>query len=275
MNHRVYTNAEMIAISAAWLDEHRHQPAFKAIPLLAGLIPQIETAHDGLAVLEAPDAEVQAAERELIQVKALVQDTDRIHDSKGRGVFDVLTSANSLADTEEEQNAILAVRNRIFPTGRDIFTQNYRAESGHAERAQHDLTDPSVRSVLKGIRVCKGRTLLDEANAYVKAGRQLGVYESRKVELETILASGPRGSVRSENLKARVEWIRTVSSVFCTAKLLKGDDAARFAAVARDYAAANAKASTRIARQQVVTEATAETTKPTTSSTTATKPANG
>jgi hypothetical protein len=256
MSSRNLTNAEMIALSAAWLDASRHRPVFLATPLLAILLPSIETAHQGV-VSVTPDAvvEASAAARELSETQLQAVSTDRTHDRKGGGSLDVLDAALQLADTEREAEPLRRVRARLFPEGAQVFGQSYLAEAGNAERVAKELDDPTVRSVLAAITVVPGRTLLDEVRAFVQAGRDLGVLETRKAMLTaTVADEGPgndnTASTRADSAAARSAWIQTVHAMKANAKLLHGEDAARFAPVLRELDVALAKVAARAARRR-------------------------
>lgn len=249
---RNFLNAEMIALSAAWIDEKRHRPAFLAIPLLAGLLPEVEAAHRGLVSLSRAAGDgADAAGRELAEVQAASQAADRVHDRKGGGVLAVLEGAEQLADSDEAVARYAGVKRRLFPEGGAVFGQSYLAEAGNAERVEKELADPSVRAVLQGVTVRKGVTLLDEVRAFVAAGRELGVLESRKAALAaTSEAPEEEASRRTDSVQARNAWSQTVGAVLAASKLLKGESAARFAPVWREFQAAQAKVDERAARRR-------------------------
>lgn len=56
-------SGEMIGLSSALLDEERHRPVFRSIPLLAGLLAEIEAAHGGLGAEGRPRRRHAARER--------------------------------------------------------------------------------------------------------------------------------------------------------------------------------------------------------------------
>ncbi|MFO0646092.1 MAG: hypothetical protein U0326_07630 [Polyangiales bacterium] len=189
MARRNFINAEMIALSAALTDAKRHRPAFLAIPLMAGLLPEVESAHADLLGLSPVESSDEAAQ-ELGELQAREKATDRVHDSKGGGVQVVLQGAIALAETDDEAALYERVKARLFPEEGAIFSASYMAESGNAERIAKELENVETRTTLASIKVRKGVTLLDETRAWVKAGFALGVDESRKVVLEA-----PRGEL--------------------------------------------------------------------------------
>jgi hypothetical protein len=257
MSSRNLTNAEMIALSAAWLDAHRHRPVFLATPLLAMLLPSIEIAHQNVvAVTPQATAEASAAERELTATQLQAVETDRTHDRKGGGALDVLDAALQLTDTEGEAEPLRKVRARLFPEGAQVFGQSYLAEAGNAERVAKELDDPNLCAVLAAITVVPGRTLLDDVRAFVQAGRDLGALETRKAMLAaTVADEGPgndniAASPRADNATARSAWSQTTHAVMANAKLLHGEDAARLAPMLRELNTVLTKVAARAARRR-------------------------
>lgn len=253
MARRNFSNAEMIALSAALIDAKRHRPTFLVIPLMAGLIPAIESAHSDLLGLST-EKSTDEATQELTELQAREKATDGVHDSKGGGVRSVLDGAISLAESDEETDLYTRVKARLFGEDASIFSASYKAESGNAEKVAKELENPETRSTLAGIKVRKGVTLLDEAHAWVKAGRALGVDESRKVELEAIIKDTANaendGAPRADNIGARNGWIKTINAVLSTASLLKGKAAESFAPVLREIRAVESKVDVRATRRR-------------------------
>ncbi len=257
MARRNFINAEMIALSAALIDAKRHRPAFLATPLMAGLLPEVESAHADLLGL-SNEASSDEASQELGELQAREKATDRVHDSKGGGVQVVLQGAIALAETDDEAAVYERVKARLFPEEGAIFRASYAAESGNAERVAKELENVETRTTLAGIKVRKGVTLLDETRAWVKAGLALGVDESRKVVLEGLLAANSNaeveGNTRVDNASARNGWIRAINAVHTTAALLKGKHAETFAPVLREMRAAEAKVDERAMRRRSAAE---------------------
>lgn len=253
MARRNFMNAEMIALSAALIDEKRHRSAFTAIPLMAGLLSEVESAHGALlAVTE--EAVPDDAERSLRELQAREKETDRTHDRKGGGVQAALASAALLAESDDEAALYERVSARLFREGGAIFSASYAAESGNAEVVAKELENPETRAVLGGIRVRKGSTLLDEARAWVKAGRALGLDESQKLALQTQLAANATGDevaqVRSDGASARNGWIQAINAVLTNAKLLRGEHAQTFAAALHEIRTSEAKVDERASRRR-------------------------
>lgn len=244
-------NGEMVGLSSALLDEKRHRPVFLSIPLMAGLIAEVEAAHGGLlAVAPPPEAAAEATARALAELQLEGRDTDRTHDRKALGVHGMLDAAARLADDPADAERIARVRDAIFPEGTAVIIATWVAEAGEAERAEARLEDAEVKRTLNEIQVRPGVTLLDEARAYVAAGRALGVIESRKNALNSTAPAPTRAGATA----ARTEWIQTMNLVLATAKRLKGDHAARFAPVLREIQRVEAKSDARAARADTAAE---------------------
>ena len=252
MSLRNLTSLEMLALSAAWLDPQRHRGALEASSLLVALVPALDSAHAAMsAVAQAP--EPADAEQQLAVEREVARGLDRTHDRKGGGVHYVMVGAESLAESPEEEAVFADVRARLFPDGREVFSATYLAESGNAERITKELNDPAVCAVLDRIVVREGRSLLDETRAWLTAGHSLGVSETRKTALTAVIeaqAVESPSSRRSEAVTARVAWIQTVTAMLTNGKLLRGDEAVRFAAIMRELYECEAKADERVARRR-------------------------
>lgn len=248
MTKRNLKNGEMLAVSAALLDERRHRSLFVSTPLMAALLTEVEGAHGGLvAAAPAPDAEGEAAARELSALGAEGRRLDQTHDRKAIGIHVVLEGAERLADDPADAERFARVREAIFPDGTAVVTLTWLAEAGEVERVDALLADEGVRAVLASVVVRAGVTLLDEVRAYVAAGRALGLVESRKVALNNTEAA-PAANGRGAAVSARNEWIQTINLVVTTAKRLRGAEAARFAPALREIEGAEARADARAAR---------------------------
>ncbi len=155
MARRNFINAEMIALSAALIDAKRHRPAFLAIPLMAGLLPEVESAHaDRSAFPGVPTRRAGLGEPGAREVADGVR-------QQGGGVL-VLQGAAALAETDDEAALYERVKARLFPEEGAIFRASYVAESGNAERVAKELENVETRTTLAGIKVRKGATLFDE-----------------------------------------------------------------------------------------------------------------
>lgn len=248
---------EMIGLSAALLDPERYRPVLTGTPLLAGFVPELEGAHDALTSLSPTSANDVTPAQELTALQQEARETDVTHDAKGGGVQGVLDGLIRLADTDEESARLAAVKDALFPDGGAIFTGTYIAEAGNAERVEKVLERKDVKDALRAIPVRKGVTLYDEARAFVKAGRRLGVLESRKAALAAAAKpaeEAPRGST----VAARNEWLQVMELITRSAKRLKGAQAEAWAPVARDIALVEAKGDERAARNKAAGKATDE-----------------
>lgn len=217
----------------------------------------IESVHADLLALSTEETPDEAA-RELTELQARERATDVVHDRKGGGVRTVLDGAAQLAESDEERSLYERVRARLFDAEESVFTANYQAEAGHVEKVAQALEEPETRSTLASIKVRKGASPLDETRAWVKAGRSLGVDESRKVELEAILKEAANAqsvsASRVDNAGARNGWIKTINAVLSTSAILKGKAAESFAPVVREIRAFETKADERATRRRGAVE---------------------
>lgn len=244
------TNGEMIGLSSSLLDKKRHRPVLLSIPLLAGMVPEIEAAHDGLSSqpLATPDGD--ASTRELVDLQARERELDQTHDRKAGGAFTMLESAERLSDNADEAARFAKVRAALFPIGSSITQESYISESGNAERVEKLLRDPEVKAALASVSPREGATLLDDVVAFVKAGRSLGALESRKAALTAPASTAAPGDSRATASLLRTEWIQTMNLVVAAARRLKGEHGERFAPVLHEIQQLEAKADERSARNR-------------------------
>lgn len=250
MARKNLSTPEMMGLSAALLDPERYRPVLTGTPLLAGFVPELEGAHDALASLSPTSANDVTPGQELAALQQEARETDLTHDAKGGGVQGVLDGLIRLADTDEESARLTAVKDALFPDGGAIFTGTYIAEAGNAERVEKVLERKDVKDALRAIPVRKGVTLYDEARAFVKAGRRLGVLESRKAALTAAAAKPAEEAPRGSGIAARNEWLQVMELITRSAKRLKGAQAEAWAPVARDIALVEAKGDERAARNK-------------------------
>jgi hypothetical protein len=235
-------DSEMLAVSAALLDERRHRSLFLSTPLMAALLAEVERAHAGLLAVPAPAPVDEATARELSALGAEGRRLDQTHDRKAIGIHVVLEGVERLADDPAAAARFARLREAMFPDGTAVVTMTWLAEAGEVERVDALLADAEVRGLLASVVVRDGVTLLDEVRAYVAAGRSLGLIASRKVALHHPEAAAPAAHGRGAAVSARDEWIQTINLVVSTAQRLRGADAARFAPALREVERAEARA---------------------------------
>lgn len=178
------TDEEMMGLSAAWIDPKRQRPALEAHPLLAAMLPQIASAHDGLLwpADESADAALDAARKALYQQGVTL---DQRHDRKGRGVFNLLGALADLTDDPDLAAGYLALRKALFPTENlSVLSQSWRGEAGNAHRIQDSvLGDKTHAAALKALVLPEKRTLHDSVRDFALAGIELGKVEDKRANL--------------------------------------------------------------------------------------------
>ncbi|MBI5513731.1 MAG: hypothetical protein HY909_08175 [Deltaproteobacteria bacterium] len=205
MSARLLTTEEMLGVSEAWLDPSRLRPLLEGSPLLGGLLPSIERAHQDLqAVAQGSPGELGELLREALH-------TDQRHDRKGRGVHGVLTALAELTDPGPGSQRWLDLRGRLFPEGLEVLGQSYQAEAGYAERLGRELDDPALQVLLSVVRLPDGGTLLDEVKSLQEAGVRLGELEAQRAKLQGASQGTPKGTEggvdRAQVVKARHGWL--------------------------------------------------------------------
>jgi hypothetical protein len=200
------TDNEMVEVSSAWVDPKRGRGALEAHPLLAALLPSVEAAHAGLLAGDGPRGGDEARDKERAGLYAQGVALDQRHDRKGRGAFNLLSALADLSDDPSEAEALLSLRQAVFPEGNlSVLAASWKGEAGNARRV-HDkvLGDKAHVAALKAVPLTGRRTLLDGVRDFVGAGQKLGVLEDQRVALGEPLAST---DARSGRAKARNRWI--------------------------------------------------------------------
>jgi len=237
--------AEMTALTAALLDPTQHRPALEATPLLAWLVPELDSVHGRLCAHGATVGhDVASGILDALQQQS--REVDRTHDRKGGGVQPVLDGLARLADREEDVARVMAVREALFPDGGAVFSMSYLAEAGDADRVERVLAREEVRAFLVTVAVRSGVTLYDEAREFVRAGRRLGVLESRKAAVAA--AARPTSERVRAVAAARESWLEVVDLLLRAARRLEGTQAAAWAPIAREFACAEEAADARVVR---------------------------
>lgn len=200
------TTDEMLSLCDAWLDPARHKPVFEASLVLAPLLPSISIARERLAALSAPSP---AAATDLLELTQQASETDQLYDRKGRGIFQLLESLQSLAHTPEDAAEYAWLRAQLFPAGLHILTQSHVAEASHAHRVEKVLRNPDAYAALASIPLPAGRNLVDAVQEFVTAGHKLGELEARKAAAQAqgdavVGEVAPSAVISARNLFTRV-----------------------------------------------------------------------
>lgn len=230
---RNLTNEEMVQVSSGWTAGTSARGKLEAVPLLKGLLPQLDQAHEGL--LRASTATEDARLKELSAQAAQV---DAVHDTLLRGLYDFLTGLSLLV---EDGQRFITLRDRLFPDGPAMIQRSYRGQAGAAEMIRERLT-PAVEQELQSIPV-PGTHLGERVEAWLKAAAKLGALEDERAQLANTPPT-PRGML----MNARLSWIRAVNALVANAQLVElspEDDAAIFNSLRQAEAAGDARSARR------------------------------
>jgi hypothetical protein len=220
MSLRSLSTEKMVQISSAWVDPKRHRKTLSALPLVAGLIAPIDAAHEGLLTIQTTHATASVdAELALIQEKQGKLDVR--HDRKMRGTIGVLGGLAELADTPEEAQALLDLRDRLCPDGLRGTNKSYDEEAGAAKLLPARLDEASLK--LLGKIAIPGGKLSDAVKSWTGAADELGALEVKKAMLLKEQASG-KGARPADVLRARNQWIRVARALESTLAIA-GDEA--------------------------------------------------
>ena len=207
MAYKSLTTPTMVTITGAWLDKEHERPLIDALPQAGPLLAGVEKAHKGLLHTQSADDKA-AGDVSVLQQKQ--DDLDTRHDRKARGVYGALTAFADLAEKPEDAAAYIALRDRIYPQGLKVVQWSYTDEAGEAKLLETRLTQAD-KDLLKQLPV-PGGTLAEEHRARIKAAKELGELETKKVTLAQ--SSGNAGAVvtGADVVRARNAWIRAITA---------------------------------------------------------------
>jgi len=195
----------MIAISDPWVDERKDKPVLLSVPLIAGLVPILEEAHNPLLRLQLKPSEADAAMRSLTE-QALALDGEQ--DDRYRSLHSILTGWAAVSS--EARRAILErLRDTLLPEGLGGTQRTYLAESGNVELAVSKMT-PEMETTLKEI-VVDGTTAFQLFNEWVELGRKLGDVERERARIAQTQSG--TGVTAKDIQNARYRWIRAVNAL--------------------------------------------------------------
>jgi hypothetical protein len=217
MSLKALSTPSMVSISSPWIDPARDRPLWESMGTTAGLLPRLDAAHARLVSTQpstTPPAELAGLQRREAEVDAL-------HDRKVRGIFNLLTGLADLADAPADTQALLDLRDHLFPDGLQTSKESYAAEAGNVELVEARLT--AADTALLGRTPVFGGTLQAQVHAWKQAGKSLGELERQKAQLPVAV-----GTSRAEAAAARNGWITVVNALVANAALDPAfDDAKR------------------------------------------------
>jgi hypothetical protein len=196
--------ALMVRLSEPWLDPKRSRGAIEKLPSGKALVGRIDTVFQGLLSTQKQDSK---AVKELSALQQEEAGLDKRHDRVLRGIYWVLTGLAELAETAEEEAALLTARDELFPHGLSMTQRTYAEEAGEIALAEARIGAPS-RALLKKVPLSKGK-LWDAVESWFGLGREIGTAEEKRRALEAKVAgTDGSGASRAEALKARNLWIK-------------------------------------------------------------------
>lgn len=206
MGLRDLTTALMVAQSATLVDRtHPDRAALVGIVEVAGLVPRIDRAHDGLLHIQRGSSDATESPR-LAEIRTESRTTDLRHDALVRGLWNLLTALASLASDAKESDALLALRDHLIPEGVSITQRSYLEESGFATLTAARLTSDH-RAALAKIPTPWGSALDCVEEWFARAAR-LGELEHERAEIES-----PAVVTAADVLVARNEWVRVMNAL--------------------------------------------------------------
>jgi hypothetical protein len=200
------TTAEMISLSTPWVDpEHEEHKALFDIEDTRPVLRRIGSAH--AAILAAQPKE--AGNKALAALQEEAARLDDEHDDLVRGTVFVLQGSALLQQDRAQRDALLRLKDSLFPTGPAATQRSFREEAGQAELLKGRLTSP-MRSLLKSVPSPDGH-LLTTIQRYQRAAHKLGALEDRRSAVR-----GATGPAASDMTTARNRWIRAVNVLIAT-----------------------------------------------------------
>ncbi len=205
MSYKVFDVPTMVAVSAPWADDGKDKPLLESVPLTAGLVPILVTAHNQLLRIQVSPAAKETLMKTLIE-RALALDT--AHDEKYRALYSILTGWAAVSGKERKAE-LETVRDTLFPDGLAGTQRTYLAESGSVELSVTKVT-PEIESLLDSI-VVDGKSMLDLFHEWSWVGRQLGDVERQRTRLAE---TDSEDAVTLKDIQnARYKWIRAVNAL--------------------------------------------------------------
>jgi hypothetical protein len=199
------SNQTMIELSGAWLGANR--PLLEAMPHVAPLVADLQTAHDGLlaAVTTPPD------DGGIGDLTRQMTDLDALHDRLARGIYYLFGALQDLTDDADQKQQYAALTTALFPKGIGIIQASYLDEAGQAALVEASLTSDQKQQ-LKAIPTPFG-SLLAMARAWFKAARELGDTTQKRAAI----VQQPKASTAT--LGQRNTWVKIVKAMLAMIEL--------------------------------------------------------
>ena len=216
MNLKILPTNVMLAQSKRWLTEPEVRDPIQQHALGAAMLLEVGKAHDCLSLQSERRRKLAVA---LARLTKLIGDCDVVYDSKGRAIYNGLTSLAEGTDDPELARLYLDLRDLLFPEGLVIVTRSYSYEAGAIEALERRMT-PEVLAQLESIQV-GNQTVADWYRAWVAAGHELGRLVGQRASVLARTTRGGTGMGDVDLRAARGYWISTVQSFLSVLVLME------------------------------------------------------
>ncbi len=200
------TTPTMLSLFDAWLDSKRELPKLKSLTRSSALLPDLESARQGLQNSHAVSTK---AAPELQKLQALTAELDGSHDRKARGLDKVLDGLSELTDDAELAASLAALRTEILgPKGLLVISSSYTDEAQNAKLVDKRLSEES-RAILKDVSL-HDKTLGEWLKIWQGTAKELGKAEAERTAFETRATTGAQPA---DAVRARNKAIRTINAL--------------------------------------------------------------
>lgn len=216
MNLKILPVNVMLAQSRRWLTEPEVRDPIERHALGAAMLLEIRKAHDRLSLQSEHRRQLAIA---LARLTALISDYDVVHNSKGRSIYNGLTTLAEAADDPELARLYLDMRDLLFPEGLLIVTRSYAYKAGAIEALERRVT-PELVAQLESIPM--GTQIMGAwYRAWVAAGHELGRLVGQRESLLARTTRGGTGMVDVDLRAARGQWINAVQTFLSALALME------------------------------------------------------
>ncbi|HWN69766.1 MAG TPA: hypothetical protein VNM90_19120 [Haliangium sp.] len=215
MNLKILPTNVMLAQSRRWLTEPELRDLIQKEALGAAMLLEVGKAHDRLSLQSERRRKLAIA---LARLTKLIGDCDVVYDSKGRAIYNGLTSLAEGTDDPELARLYLDLRDLLFPEGLVIVTRSYSYEAGAIEALERRVTS-EVLAQLESIRMGT-QTMAEWYRAWVAAGHELGRLVGQRASALARTTRGGTGVVDVDLRAARGHWISTVQTFLSSLVLM-------------------------------------------------------
>lgn len=203
----------MVTFSARWIGASLDRALVESFARGKALLPRIEAAHQGLLDTQRDDRAARAFDAPIAAAQAESQGHDETFCALTRGIHQVLSGVVAIVRDPSLARPYEFALDRILPHGTSVVKWKYAEKVGEVELAAVRRT-PEIDALCARIRLPDGTTLADTLDAWLRAGRALGVSEHRRGELERERDAKSSPAVTGkEILEARRTWVRVARAL--------------------------------------------------------------